>query len=79
MQVIAFAFVVSLLLLPTSAQAYVGPGLGLGAVGMVLAVIFSTFLAIVGIIWYPFKRLIRKFKKTGKQKTKSAAEEPPSQ
>ena len=61
---IAVVFVLALLTLPTAAQAYVGPGLGLGAVGMVLAVIFSGFLAVVGIIWYPFKRMIRRFKKS---------------
>ncbi len=42
--------------------AYVGPGLGLGALGAVLGVIFSIFLAIFAIFWYPIKRLIRKIK-----------------
>lgn len=63
MQLIAYAILFVLLALPGAAQAYVGPGLGLGAVGMILAVIFSGFLAVVGLIWYPFKRLIRSFKK----------------
>ena len=66
MQMIAVSIALALLALPTAAQAYVGPGLGLGAVGMVLAVIFSGFLAVVGIIWYPFKRMIRRFKKSKK-------------
>lgn len=57
------AFVVAFVMVATSAQAYVGPGLGLGAIGVVLAVIFSGFLAVVGIIWYPIKRLLRGRKK----------------
>ena len=49
--------------LPLPALAYVGPGLGLGALGVILGVIFSIFLAVVGVFWYPIKRLIQKFKK----------------
>jgi hypothetical protein len=41
------------------AQAYVGPGTGLGALGALLAVVGAVFFAVVGLIWYPFKRLIR--------------------
>lgn len=50
------------LLLPSQAFAYVGPGLGLGAIGAVLGVIFSIFLALLGIFWYPIKRLIKKIR-----------------
>lgn len=45
------------------AHAYIGPGLGAGTIGVIIGIIVSVFLAIVGIVWYPFKRLIRKFKK----------------
>ena len=79
MQLIGLALALALLTLPTAAQAYVGPGLGLGAAGMVLAVIFSSILAVVGIIWYPFKRLIRRFRKSGKAKSKNADGSTPSQ
>jgi hypothetical protein len=48
---------------PLPADAYVGPGLGLGALGVVLGLITSIFLAIIGIFWYPIKRLIQKFRK----------------
>ena len=43
-------------LLAQSAHAYLGPGLGLGAVGAAFGIIFAVFLAIVGIFWYPLKR-----------------------
>ena len=45
-----------------SAQAYVGPGLGLGTLAVVLGVIGSVLLAIFAILWYPLKRLLKKRK-----------------
>jgi hypothetical protein len=42
------------------AAAYVGPGAGLTAIGAMLAVIATLFLAVVGFIWYPVKRLVRR-------------------
>lgn len=54
---------VILLLLPTYAHAYIGPGLGLGALGAVIGVIFSIFLAVFAVFWYPIKRLINTIKK----------------
>ena len=57
---IACLFILSI---PICAHAYVGPGLGLGALGVILGIFFSILLAVVGIVWYPVKRLIRKFKK----------------
>lgn len=51
------------LLVPLPAHAYIGPGAGLGAIGTVLAVIGALFLLVVGFVWYPVKRLLRKKKK----------------
>ena len=48
------------LLLPGIAEAYVGPGAGLGAIGTVLALIGGVLLAILGFVWYPIKRLLQK-------------------
>ena len=45
---------------PLSAQAYIGPGAGLGAIGTLFALIGAVFLAIVGFVWYPVKRLLRR-------------------
>jgi hypothetical protein len=42
--------------------AYVGPGAGLSAIGAFLAMVAGVFVAIVGFIWYPIKRLIRRIK-----------------
>jgi hypothetical protein len=42
---------------PSAAHAYFGPGAGITAIGTVIALIGAVFLAIVGFIWYPIKRL----------------------
>ncbi|QBF30549.1 hypothetical protein CFI11_04890 [Thalassococcus sp. S3] len=52
-------FVVALSL-PDPAFAYVGPGAGLTAIGTALALILAIGLAIVGFIWFPVKRMLRK-------------------
>lgn len=54
--------VVLLLCQPVPAWAYMGPGLGLGAIGSVLGMVGAVFLAIVAVVWYPFKRLIRRMR-----------------
>ena len=55
--------IVLALTLPSfAAHAYVGPGLGLGAVAVILGLIGSVFLAIFALLWYPIKRMLRKRK-----------------
>lgn len=56
-------FWLALALLPvTPAQAYIGPGVGAGTLAIVFGIISSIFLAFVGIVWYPIKRLVRRRK-----------------
>lgn len=52
-----------------SAHAYIGPGLGAGAIGVILGIIGSVFLAIFAIFWYPIKRLIKKSRARKKAET----------
>jgi flagellar biogenesis protein FliO len=47
----------------STGHAYVGPGAGAGTIAAILGILGSIFLAFVAILWYPFKRLIRRFKK----------------
>ena len=47
----------------TPAEAYIGPGVGLGAVSVALGVIGSILLGIFSVLWYPFKRLIRRIRR----------------
>jgi hypothetical protein len=49
-------------LLPGVAEAYVGPGAGLSAIGTLVALVGAVLLAIVGFVWYPIKRLLRRGK-----------------
>jgi uncharacterized protein YacL len=55
-------FVAVLMAVPSDAMAYIGPGAGLSAIGTVIGVIVAVFLAIVGFVWYPIKRLMMKIK-----------------
>lgn len=50
----------TLLVYPVVGAAYVGPGLGVGTIGVILGVIGSILLAVFAVIWYPFKRLMRR-------------------
>lgn len=55
------------------AAAYVGPGAGLTAIGAIMAVIATLFLALVGFVWYPVKRLLRKRSSIGRSKDRRPA------
>ena len=50
-----------------SAWGYVGPGLGLGAIGAVFGAVVAVFLGIMGLVWYPVKRLMKKMKNKEEQ------------
>jgi hypothetical protein len=56
------------------ASAYVGPGIGLSAIGSLLALIAAVVVAIVGFLWFPIKRLLKK-RKTDPQTIESATGE----
>lgn len=62
-KILTLAAAALLVLTPGVAQAYMGPGLGLGFLGAVFGVIGSILLGIAAIVWYPIKRLLRKFRK----------------
>lgn len=51
-----------LCLFSTPAYAYIGPGLGAGALATILGVLLAILMLVVGIVWYPLKRLIRSLK-----------------
>lgn len=51
-----------LLALPTPAFAYMGPGLGLGAVGTAIGMILALVLGLLSILWYPLKRRYRRLR-----------------
>jgi hypothetical protein len=57
--VLKTVLLVTFLLTPLTANAYVGPGMGLGAIGVILGLFFSIILALLAILWYPFKRILK--------------------
>jgi hypothetical protein len=65
-QYVIFGLAITALLiivLATNASAYIGPGVGLTAIGTVIAFVGAIFLAVLGFIWFPIKRLLAKIKK----------------
>lgn len=59
-----------LILSCTPAYAYIGPGTGAGLAATVLGIIGALALAIIGLIYYPIKRLIKKLKTPPKKQEK---------
>jgi len=57
-RIIALVFTLTTLF-PGVASAYVGPGAGLTVLGALLAFLAAVFMALVGFVWYPAKRLLR--------------------
>ena len=60
---LACVALVALFMLPAGpADAYIGPGAGLGAFAVVLALGAGVLLLIVGLVWFPLKRMMKKNK-----------------
>jgi hypothetical protein len=59
---ISYLVVAWFLTCPALALAYIGPGLGAGAVAAVLGTLAGILMLLAGVIWYPIKRLIRRFR-----------------
>ena len=59
----ALVFLVILLGASSPAHAYLGPGLSLGAVIIIVGVLFSVALALYGLLWYPLKRRLKASRK----------------
>ena len=49
-------------LITTSSFAYLGPGIGGGAIAAAIGIIVAIFAALFGLIWFPIKRLLKKSK-----------------
>lgn len=61
--VLRFASVVSLVMFATPAFAYIGPGGGLGALGLLVALVLGLVLLLVGFVWFPLKRALKNRRK----------------
>ena len=49
-----------LLLTPSIACAYIGPGLGAGAIALIVIIVLSILLAVFSLVWYPLKAKMKK-------------------
>ena len=61
---------------PAAADAYIGPGAGLSAIGSLLALLGAVLLLIVGFIWYPVKRVMQRRKAARRAQAHTEAESP---
>lgn len=46
-------------LLSDAALAYIGPGAGIGALIVTIALVLGAVLLVAGLVWYPLKRLVK--------------------
>ena len=58
--ILFFTTLIITVVVNTSADAYIGPGMGLGAIITILGIIGAVILSIVAIVYYPIKRLVIK-------------------
>jgi flagellar biogenesis protein FliO len=58
---------ITLFLVPLQAQAYIGPGMGLGMAGVVLGLFVAFILLLAGLIWLPIRRFLRQRKQSRKE------------
>lgn len=59
-KILAYFFALAILTYPTLASAYIGPGLGLGAIAVVLGIVSGLLMLVVGVVWYPLRRFVRR-------------------
>lgn len=74
MKGLRFAALITLALIAVQAHAYIGPGLGAGTIGLILGLVGSILLAIIGIFYYPIKRMLKNKKQKQQDNSSSDAE-----
>ena len=72
--ILAAAAVVAAVL-ASPAMAYIGPGAGVGAFGTLIALIGSAVLLIVGFVWYPIRRVLRRRRRRAQSNAPTTPEE----
>ena len=63
--------IISTSIYTSKAYAYIGPGLGLGALSVIFGIFAVILLGIFGILYYPIKSLYLKIKNRKKLKEKN--------
>ena len=57
-----FLFLVVFSITPQIAFAYIGPGLALGTIVLTLGIVVVLLLAILAILYYPIKKMLKNIK-----------------
>lgn len=65
-----FLFSIYLYMIPTSAYAYIGPGLGAGAIAAIIGILGAILLTLISIIYFPIKRFLKHKHKEKRHKHK---------
>ena len=55
-------------LIVTPSFAYLGPGVGGGIIAAAVGIVVAIFAGLIGLIWFPLKRLLKKRKEKKEQK-----------
>ena len=76
--VLAAVTVMLAMAVSSPALAYIGPGAGISAIGTFFAVIGAVVLLIVGFLWYPVKRMLRKRKTPVQANTADSTDSTPN-
>ena len=69
---IDFIFILRMFYFPSLLFAYIGPGMGGGAIAAIFGIIAAFFLGLWGILYYPIKRAFKNQKKKKKSISKNA-------
>jgi hypothetical protein len=64
-----FGVVLVMVALALVTSGYIGPGAGLGAIVVLIAVVLGVLLLFAGMFWYPIKRMV------GSRRGKASAED----
>ena len=75
----SFAATVLLSSVPLQAQAYIGPGMGLGMASVVLGLFVAFILLLVGLVWLPVRRILRQRKQSREENAKLKRPPPQSE
>lgn len=70
------AATLSLALIASPAHAYMGAGAGLSALGSMLSFVGVFLLMVLGFVWFPLKRAIKKMTGKSEQAQDAASEKP---
>lgn len=62
--------------LATAAEAYVGPGAGMGLLGVMLAVVAAIFMALVGMVLWPIRMVAHRRKARAESERRDERRDP---